>query len=46
MAQRSLFPIVGDVFAKGYSYEPDFISAAEETNLLEQIRRLPLAPTE
>jgi alkylated DNA repair dioxygenase AlkB len=44
MAQRSLF--VSDAFAEGYRYEEDFLSAAEEAGLVEQIRRLPLAPAE
>jgi alkylated DNA repair dioxygenase AlkB len=46
MTQRSLFPIVRDVFAKGYVYEADFLSSAEEAKLVEQIRRLPLAAAE
>jgi alkylated DNA repair dioxygenase AlkB len=46
VAQRSLFPFVGEIFAKGYFYEAEFLSAAEESDLVEQIRRLPLAPAE
>jgi hypothetical protein len=46
MAQRSLFPIVRDVFAKGYVYEPGFLSAVEEADLVERIRTLPLAAAE
>jgi alkylated DNA repair dioxygenase AlkB len=46
MAQRSLFPAVAETFAKGYFHEEDFLSAAEEAGLVEQIRRLPLAQAE
>lgn len=46
MAQSSLFPVVGDVFAKGYVYEADFLSAADEAELLARIRELPLAAAE
>src|SRR3954471_24844702 len=46
MAQRSLFPVVRDAFAKGYVYEADFLSTAEEAGLVEWIRTLPLAPAE
>ena len=46
MIQRSLFPIADDVFAQGYSYEADFLSAAEEAGLVEHIRGLPLAAAE
>jgi alkylated DNA repair dioxygenase AlkB len=46
MAQRSLFPVIDLAFAKGYVYEADFLSPAEESNLVEQIRRLPLAPAQ
>lgn len=43
MMQRSLFPAVRDAFAKGFFYEADFLSAAEESHLVERIRALPLA---
>lgn len=46
MAQRSLFPLVDEAFAEGYVYEPDFLSEAEERDLVAQIRRLPLAAAE
>ena len=46
MSQRSLFPVVRESFAKGFVYEADFLSASEENELLEQIRRLPLARAE
>jgi len=46
MAQSSLFPLVGDAFAKGYVYEAEFLSAADEVQLLEHIRQLPLAAAE
>ena len=46
MTQRSLFPLVRDAFAKGYFYEADFLSAAEEGDLVERIRELPLARAE
>jgi alkylated DNA repair dioxygenase AlkB len=46
MTQRSLFPVVAETFAKGHFYETDFLSAGEEAELVEQIRRLPLAHAE
>ena len=46
MAQSSLFPLVGDSFAKGYVYEADFLSAADEAELLAHIQQLPLAAAE
>jgi len=46
MAQSSLFPVIDLAFAKGYVYEADFLSPGEESNLVEQIRRLPLAPAQ
>jgi len=46
MAQGSLFPVGGATFAKGYAYEADFLSAAEEAELVGRIRQLPLAAAE
>jgi alkylated DNA repair dioxygenase AlkB len=43
MSQNPLFPLVGDSFANGYAYEPDFLSEAEEAALVAEIQRLPLA---
>ena len=52
MSQRDLFqpsllpspagPSAAPFFASGYAYEADFLSAAEEAALIEQIQRLPL----
>ena len=41
MTQRDLFS--GPSFARGYAYEPDFLSAAEEATLVRHIQDLPLA---
>jgi alkylated DNA repair dioxygenase AlkB len=46
MAQQTLFPVSGEVFAKGYAYEAEFLSREEEAALIEQIQRLPLAEAE
>jgi alkylated DNA repair dioxygenase AlkB len=46
MAQQSLLAAISDAFAEGFFYAPGFLSAAEETNLVEQIRHLPLAAAE
>jgi alkylated DNA repair dioxygenase AlkB len=46
MSQRDLFPDLTASFAEGYAYEPDFLSAAEESALLETVRQLPLANAE
>lgn len=42
MAQRNLFPSAGDTFARGYAYEPDFLSEEDEQALIGEIQRLPL----
>ncbi len=42
MAQRDLFPSIGEPFAGGYAYEPEFLSPAEEAALVAEIERLPL----
>ena len=42
MTQRDLFPSC-ETFARGYAYEPQFLSAADEEALIAAIRRLPLA---
>lgn len=44
--QRDFFPVTEQAFARGYAYEPEFLSAAEERALLDEIARLPLAPAE
>jgi len=46
MAQQTLFPLAGEPFARGYAYEADFLSRAEEAVLVEQIQRLPLHEAE
>jgi alkylated DNA repair dioxygenase AlkB len=46
MTQQSLFPVAGEVFAKGYAYEAEFLSAAEEAALIREIEQLPLAAAE
>src|SRR5512146_3245969 len=46
MAQRDLFPSLGEAFARGYAYEPEFLSPADEDALVAAIGRLPLAPAE
>ena len=46
MAQRSLFPPSSDPFARGYAYEPDFLSEADEQALIGEIGRLPLKQAE
>lgn len=46
MPQQTLFPLAAEAFANGYVYEPDFLSAAEESELVRVIRELPLAEAE
>jgi alkylated DNA repair dioxygenase AlkB len=46
MAQQTLFPVGGEVFAKGYAYEADFLSEADEAALVAEIQRLPLTAAE
>jgi alkylated DNA repair dioxygenase AlkB len=46
MAQTSLFPAAGATFAKGYTYEAEFLSRAEEAELIARIQKLPLAAAE
>lgn len=44
MIQRELFPSApDDAFARGFAYEPEFLSQAEEQALVGEIERLPLA---
>lgn len=43
MAQTSLFPVVDAAFAKGYTYQADFLSETEEAQLLAHLQKLPLA---
>lgn len=46
MAQQSLFPVDGGIFARGYAYEADFLSVSEESALIAEIRHLPLEEAE
>lgn len=46
MAQQTLFPSVREVFANGYAYEADFLSAAQESELIGVIQTLPLTAAE
>jgi alkylated DNA repair dioxygenase AlkB len=46
MAQQTLFPVDGEAFARGYAYEADFLSPAEESALIAEIRHLPLEEAE
>lgn len=46
MTQRDLFDPYEEAFARGYAYEPEFLSRAAEAALIEEIQRLPLAQAE
>ena len=47
MIQHELFPSApDDAFARGFAYEPEFLSQAEEEALVGEIERLPLAQAE
>lgn len=46
MTQPDLFPSIGETFARGYAYEPEFLSPADEEALVRQIEHLPLAEAE
>jgi len=46
MSQRDLFPASSEAFARGYAYEPGFLSRVEEATLIGEIERLPLAQAE
>ncbi len=46
MTQASLFPADFPRFAAGFHYEPEFLSAGEEAELLAIIQELPLAAAE
>ena len=46
MAQQTLFPVEREVFAKGYAYEAEFLSRAEEAELIARIQQLPLTEAE
>lgn len=39
--QASLFPVEAPKFARGYAYQEDFLSGAEEAQLLREIEHLP-----
>ena len=41
--QCDLFPLTGQTFARGYAYEPEFLSRADEAALVSEIQLLPLA---
>jgi alkylated DNA repair dioxygenase AlkB len=43
MTQAALFPDAPLLFAEGFAYEPEFLSAQEEQLLMEHIRGLPLS---
>lgn len=45
-SQRDLFPSIAAPFARGYAYEPEFLSRAEEAALVGEIERLPLKQAE
>lgn len=46
MIQRDLFPFVDEAFARGYAYEPEFLSKSEEEALVDEIVRLPFKQAE
>jgi alkylated DNA repair dioxygenase AlkB len=46
MTQADLFPFMHEPFARGYAYEPEFLSEADEQALVGEIERLPLAQAE
>lgn len=46
MSQHHLFPLTPEAFARGYAYEPEFLSEAEEAALVGEIERLPLQQAE
>ena len=46
MTQNAAFPLVGDLLVRGFVYEPEFLSDAEEAALMEAIRALPLLEAE
>jgi len=46
VSQHDLFPIAGKAFARGYAYEPEFLSRADEEALACELGRLPLAQAE
>jgi alkylated DNA repair dioxygenase AlkB len=43
MAQTELFPGIHHGFARGYIYEPEFLSSAEEDALVRNLAHLPFA---
>jgi alkylated DNA repair dioxygenase AlkB len=46
MIQNAAFPIAADSVVRGYVYEPEFLSQAEEAALVEKIQALPLQEAE
>jgi alkylated DNA repair dioxygenase AlkB len=46
MIQNAAFPIAADSVVRGYVYEPEFLSQAEEAALMEKIQALPLQQAE
>lgn len=46
MDQGDLFPSTHAAFARGYAYEPEFLSEADEGALVDEIKRLRLARAE
>lgn len=46
MDQCDLFPSTRAAFARGYAYEPEFLSKTDEGALVDEIERVPLAQAE
>jgi alkylated DNA repair dioxygenase AlkB len=46
MTQQDAFPALEGGLLKGYVYAPDFLTAAEEAALIDQVRKLPLKEAE
>jgi alkylated DNA repair dioxygenase AlkB len=46
VSQNAVFPIVADTLVRGFVYEPDFLSQAQEAALIDKIQRLPLQEAE
>jgi alkylated DNA repair dioxygenase AlkB len=46
MTQQDAFAAATETLIKGWIYQPDFLSPAEEAGLIEQLQRLPLEAAE
>jgi alkylated DNA repair dioxygenase AlkB len=46
MIQHEFFPVTDPPFARGYAYQPQFLSKADEEALVREIEQLPLAQAE